>query len=71
MRLSNYYSRKLPDQIREEMGKRIKEIQPSVPLSMIERKIDSNPAKMIDFTNEKAVLWNIGKAQSLMSNKVN
>ena len=51
----------LPDETRDEMGKYIKELQPQVPLYMIERTPDGNPAKMIDFTNEKAVLWKVEK----------
>ena len=43
------------------IGKYIKELQPQVPLFMIERTPDGNPAKMIDFTNEKAVLWKVEK----------
>ena len=59
----------LPDKTREEMRKKIMEIQPSVSLFMIERKKDSNPAKMIEFTNEKAVLWKIEQILGPMPKK--
>jgi len=51
----------LPDETRDEMENFIKDLQPQVPLYMIERTPDGNPAKMIDFTNEKAVLWKVEK----------
>jgi DNA-binding NtrC family response regulator len=51
----------LPDETRKEMGAFIKELSPDTPLFIIERTQDSSPYKMIDFTNEKAVLWKLEK----------
>ena len=43
------------------MGNLIEKLQPQIPVFMIKRTSDGNPAKMIGFTNEKAVLWKIEK----------
>ena len=51
----------LPDETREEMKTLILELQAEIPLFLIERTADGNPAKMIGFTNEKAILWKIEK----------
>jgi PleD family two-component response regulator len=51
----------LPDETREEMKTLIMQLQAEISLFMIERTPDGNPAKMIGFTNEKAVLWKIEK----------
>ncbi|MBL4625879.1 MAG: hypothetical protein JKY42_12180 [Flavobacteriales bacterium] len=51
----------LPDETRTEMGNLIEKLQPQIPVFMIKRTSDGNPAKMIGFTNEKAVLWKIEK----------
>ncbi len=59
----------LPEETRQEMGVYIKELQPKAPVFMIERTSNSSPFKMIDFTNEKAVLWKIEKVLGPMPNK--
>lgn len=59
----------LPDETRDEMERFIKKSHPQISLFMIERTPDGNPAKMIGFTNEKAVMWKIGKIIGPMSNK--
>lgn len=59
----------LPDDIRTSLGAVMTELNPDVEIHMIERIRDGNPAKMIDFTNEKAVLWKVGKVLGAKSKK--
>lgn len=51
----------LPDETRNEMGEHLQQIKSDLPVFMIERSSQGGPAKMIDFTNEKAVMWKIGQ----------
>ena len=51
-----------PDTIRNEMEGRITVLHPNTPLFMIKRTADGNPAKMISFCNEKAIMWKIEKS---------
>lgn len=51
----------LPDQVRKDMGAFIKAKNDNLPIHMIERKQGGKPADMIDFTNEKAVMWKVEK----------
>ena len=59
----------LPDETREEMKTLILQLQAGIPLFMIERTADGNPAKMIGFTNEKAILWKIEQIIGKMPTK--
>ncbi len=59
----------LPDETRNAMGQFIKELQPDIALFLIERTPDSSPVKMIDFTNEKAIMWKIKKALDPIASK--
>tara|TARA_B110000211_G_scaffold80891_1_gene94727 strand:+ start:366 stop:797 length:432 start_codon:yes stop_codon:yes gene_type:complete len=52
----------IPDAIRNEMQGRITVLHPNTPLFMIKRTADGNPAKMIHFCNEKAIIWKIEKS---------
>ncbi|WP_421752545.1 hypothetical protein [Croceimicrobium sp.] len=51
----------LPDETRKGMEQMIQALFPKLPIYMIERTPDGNPAKMIGFTNEKAVMWKVEK----------
>ncbi len=56
----------LPDEVRNSLQELITNTSPDINLHLIERTKDSSPYKMIDFANEKAVMW---KIQQLLGRK--
>lgn len=51
----------LPDHQRDFITSFIDSVKPGLPVYMIERKKDSEPFKLINFTNNKAVSFKIEK----------
>ena len=53
----------LPDEIRFDMKEFIISMRPGLPVHLIERTPDSNPAKMIEFVNQKVVEFKVSKTR--------
>lgn len=52
----------LPDHQRDYLTSFIQTIKPELPVHMIERKVNSKPFKLINFTNNKALEFKIDQA---------
>ena len=52
----------LADPAREELVAFIRSIDADIPIHLLERTEDANPAKLIAFANEKAILFKVYEA---------
>ena len=53
----------LPDEVRYEMKEFIISIKQGLPVHLIERTPDSNPAKMIEFVNQKVFEFKLSQEE--------